>query len=212
MSSSSPLVVAKIVRTGVIAGLLALGACGDRDTTPIVSGHLERPGAQLRAKRLRHASSDYKLGPNDRTRIIVFGQPSLTGEFVLDGNGVLAFPLVGNINARGMTPSQLQQTIAQKLDTDWIKNPSVSVEVSTRRPFYVVGEVQKPGSYPYVTDMNVLNAIATAGGETYRANMHDFWIKRKQRRPHRARRGQPGEHAAAGRHRDRPRALLLIAA
>jgi polysaccharide export outer membrane protein len=79
-----------------------------------------------------------------------------------------------------MTPSQLQQTIAQKLDTDWIKNPSVSVEVSTRRPFYVVGEVQKPGSYPYVTDMNVLNAIATAGGETYRANMHEFWIKRKR--------------------------------
>lgn len=177
-SSSSPL-VAKIVRTGVIAGLLALGACGDRDTTPIVQ---DTSGGQALsfAPNGSPVASDYKLGPNDRTRIIVFGQPSLTGEFVLDGNGVLAFPLVGNINAKGMTPSQLQQTIAQKLDTDWIKNPSVSVEVSTRRPFYVVGEVQKPGSYPYVTDMNVLNAIATAGGETYRANMHDFWIKRKQ--------------------------------
>ena len=173
MSSSSPIVV-KIVRAGAIAGLLALGACGDRDSTPIVA---DTSNAQ--APNGTPASSDYKLGPNDRTRIIVFGQPSLTGEFVLDGNGVLAYPLVGNINARGMTPSQLQQTIAQKLDTDWIKNPSVSVEVSTRRPFYVVGEVQKPGSYPYVTDMNVLNAIATAGGETYRANMHDFWIKRK---------------------------------
>jgi len=99
---------------------------------------------------------------------------------VLDGNGVLAFPLIGNVQARGMTPSQLQQTIAQKLNTEWIKDPSVSVEVSTRRPFYVVGEVQKPGSYPYVTDMSVLNAIATAGGQTYRANMSDFYIKRKQ--------------------------------
>ncbi len=178
MSPSSPL-VAKIVRTGVIAGLLALGACGDRDTTPIVQ---DTSGGQALsfAPNGSPVASDYKLGPNDRTRIIVFGQPSLTGEFVLDGNGVLAYPLVGNINAKGMTPSQLQKTIAQKLDTDWIKNPSVSVEVSTRRPFYVVGEVQKPGSYPYVTDMNVLNAIATAGGETYRANMHDFWIKRKQ--------------------------------
>ncbi len=178
MSPSSPL-VAKIVRTGVIAGLLALGACGDRDTTPIVQ---DTSGGQALsfAPNGSPVASDYKLGPNDRTRIIVFGQPSLTGEFVLDGNGVLAYPLVGNINAKGMTPSQLQKTIAQKLDTDWIKNPSVSVEVSTRRPFYVVGEVQKPGSYPYVTDMNVLNAIATAGGETFRANMHDFWIKRKQ--------------------------------
>ncbi|MFI5032763.1 MAG: polysaccharide biosynthesis/export family protein [Reyranellales bacterium] len=179
MSSSSPLVVAKIVRTGVIAGLLALGACGDRDSTPIVQDTSNGQALSF-APSGSATTADYKLGPNDRTRIIVFGQPSLTGEFVLDGNGVLAFPLVGNINARGMTPSQLQQTIAQKLDTDWIKNPSVSVEVSTRRPFYVVGEVQKPGSYPYVTDMNVLNAIATAGGETYRANMHEFWIKRKR--------------------------------
>lgn len=177
--SSSSASVAKIVRTGVIAGLLALGACGDRDNTPIVQDTSGGQALSL-APNGSPVASDYKLGPNDRTRIIVFGQPSLTGEFVLDGNGVLAFPLVGNINAKGMTPSQLQQTIAQKLDTDWIKNPSVSVEVSTRRPFYVVGEVQKPGSYPYVTDMNVLNAIATAGGETYRANMHEFWIKRKQ--------------------------------
>ena len=176
MSSSSPL-VAKFVRISVIGALTVLGACGPRDDTPIVP---DISSGQVPAPNATSVSSDYKLGPNDRTRIIVFGQPSLTGEFVLDGNGVLAYPLVGNINARGMTPSQLQQTIAQKLDTDWIKNPSVSVEVSTRRPFYVVGEVQKPGSYPYVTDMNVLNAIATAGGETYRANMHDFWIKRKQ--------------------------------
>jgi polysaccharide export outer membrane protein len=169
----------KIVRTGVIASLLALGACGERDNTPIVPDTSNGQALSL-APGGSPVASDYKLGPNDRTRIIVFGQPSLTGEFVLDGNGVLAFPLIGNINAKGMTPSELQRTIAQKLDTDWIKNPSVSVEVSTRRPFYVVGEVQKPGSYPYVTDMNVLNAIATAGGETYRANMHEFWIKRKQ--------------------------------
>jgi polysaccharide export outer membrane protein len=179
MSPSSTLVVARIVRTGVIAGLLALGACGDRDTTPIVPDTSNGQALSL-APNGAAATSDYQLGPNDRTRIIVFGQPSLTGEFVLDGNGVLAYPLIGNVNARGMTPSQLQATIAQRLDKDWIKNPSVSVEVSTRRPFYVVGEVQKPGSYPYVTDMNVLNAIATAGGETYRANMHDFYIKRKE--------------------------------
>ncbi len=179
MSSSSPLVVAKIVRTGVIAGLLALGACGDRDSTPIVQDTSNGQALSF-APSGSATTADYKLGPNDRTRIIVFGQPSLTGEFVLDGNGVLAFPLVGNINASGMTPSELQATIAKKLDKDWVNNPSVSVEVSTRRPFYVVGEVQKPGSYPYVTDMNVLNAIATAGGETYRANMHEFWIKRKR--------------------------------
>ena len=91
--------------------------------------------------------------PTTALRIIVFGQPTLTGEFMLDGNGVLAFPLIGNVNASGMTPSELQQAIAAKLDPDCLHNPSVSVEVSTRRPFYVIGEVQKPGNYPYVTDI-----------------------------------------------------------
>jgi protein involved in polysaccharide export with SLBB domain len=178
MSANSALVT-KILRTGAIATLLTVGACaGDNDGTPIVADTSTGQALSLAPGRIA-STSDYRLGPNDRTRIIVFGQPTLTGEFVLDGNGVLAYPLVGNIDAKGMTPAELQASIAQKLDKDWVHNPSVSVEVSSRRPFYVVGEVQKPGSYPYVTDMSVLNAIATAGGQTYRANMHDFYVKRK---------------------------------
>jgi protein involved in polysaccharide export with SLBB domain len=171
--------VTKIVRTGIVAALLTLGACADSDTTPIVTEASAGQALSLAPGR-GVGSADYRLGPNDRTRIIVFGQPTLTGEFALDGNGVLAYPLIGNVDANGMTPSELQRTIAQKLDKDWVNNPSVSVEVSTRRPFYIVGEVQKPGSYPYVTDMSLLNAIATAGGTTYRANMSSFYIKRKQ--------------------------------
>jgi len=175
---ANPTFISKLFRTGVIAALFALGACTDGDSTPIVQDTSNGQALSLTAGGSKSAS-DYRLGPNDRTRIIVFGQPTLTGEFVLDGNGVLSYPLIGNVDARGMTPRELQATIAQRLDKDWVQNPSVSVEVSTRRPFYIVGEVQKPGSYPYVTDMSVLNAIATAGGQTYRANMHDFYIKRK---------------------------------
>jgi len=172
--------VVNFLRIGALAAVLALGACGDGDRTPVVQDVSTGQALSLTATGGRGAASDYRLGPNDRTRIIVFGQPTLTGEFVLDGNGVLSYPLIGNVDARGMTPAELQSTIAQRLDKDWVHNPSVSVEVSTRRPFYVIGEVQKPGSYPYVTDMSVLNAIATAGGQTYRANMSDFYIKRKQ--------------------------------
>ena len=119
-----------------------------------------------------------KLGPNDRVRIIVFGQPTLTGEYNLDGNGVLAFPLIGNVPANGSTTSELQQKIAAKLDPEYLINPSVSAEIVTRRPFYVVGEVQKPGNYPYVTDMTAVNAVAMAGGFTRRARKNDFYIKR----------------------------------
>jgi protein involved in polysaccharide export with SLBB domain len=182
-----------IARFCVALAFLALGACGDGDTTPIVPDtSTTAPGdtsmMQLAPQdgtagvaRFAGASkSDYKLGPNDHTRVIVFGQPTLTGEYVLDGSGVLAFPLIGNVPAAGMTPEELQRTIAAKLDPDYLHNPSVSVEVSTRRPFYVIGEVQKPGSYPFVTDMTVLNAVATAGGQTYRASMGHFYVKRQQ--------------------------------
>lgn len=172
-----------LFRSFIVAAALSLGACGDRDPTPIVpdssaaSGSLQL--APTRGGDARATNSDYRLGPNDHTRIIVFGQPNLTGEFVLDGNGVLAFPLIGNVDAAGMTPRELQRAITAKLDPEYMHDPSVSVEVATRRPFYIVGEVQKPGSYPYVTDLSVLNAVATAGGETYRANMRSFYIKRK---------------------------------
>jgi protein involved in polysaccharide export with SLBB domain len=181
--STVPVSFATLLRCACVAALLALGACGDSDNTPIVadpslnSGKMSLTGSGSSGG--DRAASDYRLGPNDRTRIIVYGQPNLTGEFVLDGNGNLAFPLIGNVPASGMTPAELQRAIAAKLDPDYLHNPSVSVEVASRRPFYVVGEVQKPGSYPYVTDMNVLNAVATAGGQTYRANMGRFYIKRQ---------------------------------
>ena len=108
----------------------------------------------------------------------MFGQPTLTGEYTLDGSGVLAFPLIGNVDANGQSPVQLQKAIASKLDPDFLRNPSVSAEVITRRPFYVIGEVQKPGNYPYVTDMTALQAVAMAGGYTYRARQNNLYLKR----------------------------------
>ena len=192
--SAVPSTVAFLRRRGLLTAVFALAAC-DVDTTPLVQdtpadggGGGERlqlaPTNTPNGGRGRTVSSnagrdpDYKLGPNDRVRIIVFGQPTLSNEYVLDGNGVLAFPLIGNIPANGVTTSQLQQTIAAKLEPDYLRNPSVSAEVLTRRPFYVIGEVHKPGNYPYVTDLTALNAVAMAGGFTYRARKNDFYIKR----------------------------------
>lgn len=172
--------------TLVLAGSLA--AC-ESDPTPIVEdvsssgtalqlAPASRPGGMRSGGTSAHASSDYRLGPNDRTRIIVFGQPGLTGEFVLDGDGVLAFPLIGSVPANGMTPRELQQSIASKLDPQYLREPNVTVEVLTRRPFYVLGEVQKPGNYPYVSGITALHAVAMAGGYTYRAKTTEYYIKR----------------------------------
>jgi polysaccharide export outer membrane protein len=172
-------------RRGLLVAMFALAAC-DTDTTPIVqdsgdgaeSLHFAPTNGPGGNRSASTRDPGYKLGPNDRVRIIVFGQPTLTGEFTVDGNGTMSYPLIGNITAGGMTIAELQQTITRKLEPDYLVNPSVSAEVVTRRPFYVIGEVQKPGNYPYVTDMTVLNAVAMAGGYTYRARKNDFYIKR----------------------------------
>ena len=175
------IVAASLRSCSLVCALGVLAAC-ETDPTPIVDDthglNLAPTGRAGGNGGLGAVSSDYRLGPNDRTRITVFGQPNLTGEFMLDGNGSVAFPLIGNINADGMTPRELQQAIAGKLDPDYLRNPSVSVEVLTRRPFYVLGEVQKPGNYPYVTDITALNAVAMAGGYTYRAKTTQFYVKR----------------------------------
>jgi polysaccharide export outer membrane protein len=173
--------------------ILAVAACGDSDTTPIRNSDapLSITGApQVAAgsaflgaidRREMDGPADYKLGSNDRLRIIVFGQERLTGEFVLDGSGNLAFPLIGQVAADSMTSKDLERAIAGKLDPDFVHSPSVSVEVVSRRPFFVVGEVQKPGSYPHTAQLNILNAVATAGGHTYRARQDLYYLKRVDR-------------------------------
>jgi protein involved in polysaccharide export with SLBB domain len=119
----------------------------------------------------------YQLGAGDKVRIITFGEPSLTGEFQVSDSGSISMPLIGEIKAMGATTTDLQQRIVGALKEGYIKNPSVSVEVLNFRPFYILGEVTKPGEYPYTTGGTVLNAVATASGFTYRANTHRVMIK-----------------------------------
>jgi polysaccharide biosynthesis/export protein VpsN len=113
--------------------------------------------------------SGYKLGSGDKIRVTVFGHEDLSGEFEVDGSGNVSLPLIRNIKAEGLTPRELEQVVADRLSPDYLVNPRVSVEVLNYRPFYIYGEVTKPGSFPYVNGMTVINAVAMAGGFTYRA-------------------------------------------
>ncbi len=122
--------------------------------------------------------SDYVLGSGDRVRIVVFGQDDLSGEFKIDGTGNISLPLIQGVKAAGLTLRQLEQTITNKLKPDFLKNPRVNVEVLNYRPFYIIGQVKSPGSYPYVAGMTVVNAIALAGGYTYRARERKVLITR----------------------------------
>ena len=121
----------------------------------------------------------YRLGPGDRLRITVFRHPDLSGEFALDGEGVLALPLIGDIAAGGATPRQLEDEIETRFRRDeYLVTPAINIEVLTYRPFYILGEVARPGQYEYTNGMTVINAVALAGGYTYRANAGRISIQR----------------------------------
>ncbi len=111
----------------------------------------------------------YKLGSGDKIKITVFKQEELSGEYTINGAGQIALPLIGDVNTKDLTVKQVEDAIADKLKPDYLLNPRVNVQVLNYRPFYILGEVKEPKSYPYVDGMTYLNAVAIAGGFTYRA-------------------------------------------
>tara|TARA_R110000787_G_scaffold3702_5_gene14331 strand:+ start:13326 stop:13889 length:564 start_codon:yes stop_codon:yes gene_type:complete len=119
----------------------------------------------------------YTLGTGDRLRINVFGQPELSGEFLVDGTGAISLPLIGQVEAVGMSTQDLETRIATSLSNGFLLDPKVSAEVINYRPFYILGEVGRPGEYPFNSGLTVLNAVAAAGGFTYRANKKVVFIK-----------------------------------
>lgn len=112
---------------------------------------------------------EYRLGAGDQLKVTVFGHENLSGEFEVNGAGQISMPLIQLVQVAGLTVQEAERVIAGKLKPGYLKNPRVSVSVLNYRPFYIIGEVNKPGSYAYVNGMTVLNAIALAGGFTYRA-------------------------------------------
>lgn len=139
---------------------LAVAGCAGGVSLPAEQAPME-PG---------NPSEGYLIEPGNRVRVIVFNEPSLSGDFTVDTSGSLAMTLVGNIPASGIGPKVLGQRIEAVLKKDgYLQTPKVSVEVQSFRPFYVLGEVRQPGEFPYVNGMTVLSAVAKAGGYDYRA-------------------------------------------
>ncbi len=120
--------------------------------------------------------TDYRLGSGDQLRITVFGETELTGLFQVGSQGTIAYPLVGDVQAAGLTVLEFTENLQVAL-REFVRQPNVSIEVANYRPFFILGEVQRPGTYPYSASLTVLNAVATAGGFTYRANRNRIFIR-----------------------------------
>lgn len=166
-----------IVRGGIAAvGVMVLAGCASDGGNPVayqgpVSSATAAPaGASI--------EQSYRLGSGDKLRVIVFGEDDLSGQFELDGGGNFSMPLIGQIQAGGQTPSQVEGLIGIKLKQGYLRDPSVSVEVLNYRPFYIHGEVKSAGEYPYTNGLNLQSAVAKAGGYSYRANTSTVYIRR----------------------------------
>ncbi len=149
------------------AAVLMLGGCAGAGAPPISTADV---AAGLET---------YHLGAGDRVRVTVFNEPTLTGEYNITPGGALAFPLIGVVAAGGRTIDAVQQELTAKLAEGYVNDPRVSVEVLNYRPFYILGEVNRPGEYSYASGMTVEQAIARAGGFTYRANEKTVFLRRQ---------------------------------
>lgn len=120
----------------------------------------------------------YRLGPGDKLRVTVFGEPYLSGEFIVSASSTISMPLIPTIPVGGATLPEAADLIEQALRAGFLGDPKIAVEVLEYRPFFVIGEVRNPGSFPYVADMTVLHAVAIAGGFTPRAAKRRIVIQR----------------------------------
>jgi polysaccharide biosynthesis/export protein VpsN len=167
-------------RMGALFGLiLAAGSMAGCSSPPAPSVPVQAAGVTGATGATLEDISGYKLGPGDALRVTVFRHEDLSGEFKLDGEGYFALPLVGEILGGGRTARQLENEIEVALKSGgYLVDPQVSIEVLNYRPFYIIGEVNQPGSFEYVNGMTVINAVALAGGFTYRADQDDIIISR----------------------------------
>ena len=156
-----------------VALSLALAGCG-------LSAGDRSPQAAIDTRSITEADAlaGPKVAKGDKLRINVFNEPELSGEFTVSETGMIAFPLIGQIEVANLSGPEIQQLLRRRLSGKYLVDPKVSVDLLTQRPFYILGAVRNAGEYPYRPGLNVIGAIATAGGFSLRANKDVVRIRR----------------------------------
>jgi polysaccharide export outer membrane protein len=157
--------------------LLLLAGCQSVAAPPDISG-VRASDAQASRLPGRMSYGAYALRPNDRLRVKVYNEPEITGEYLVDASGFISIPLAGRVRAAGRTTGQLERTLISRLNDGVIRDAKVNVEVATHAPLYILGEVKDPAEIEYKPGLTVMDAVAAAGGFTYRANEHKVYIRR----------------------------------
>ncbi|WP_164847490.1 polysaccharide biosynthesis/export family protein [Sphingobium algorifonticola] len=149
-------------------GALSLTACA----TP------QGPVMSAQAFESRYPPSSTLLGPGDKLKLSLYGDDALSGEYQVASDGTVSLPLVGALPAAGKDVPAFAKSVETALANGFYTTPKVSVQLASVRPIYVLGEVNQPGSFPYVPDLTLAKAAALAGGYTYRAKIGTIAIRR----------------------------------
>ena len=156
----------RLKQVAMMLTVAALAGCG------MSSGAVDGSTAALSRNAAHH------LAPGDKLKISVFNEPDLTGDFAIDENGNIAFPLVGELKASGLGVDEFKANLVERLQGGFVRNPRVNIDVLNYRPINILGEVKNAGQYPYRPGMTAQDVAAIAGGYTYRANENTIQIIR----------------------------------
>ena len=161
--------ISKRLLKGAAFGLAMFGLASCQ-SSPITQTTQDQPT-------LKRDIGEYRLESGDQLKIFILNEPDLSAEYPIDGSGIVSLPLIGDVKAQGMTLREFDRHVTTKLADGYLRSPDVTVELLNYPPIYILGEVGQPGQYPYVEDMTILKAVATAQGFSYRANEKFVMIK-----------------------------------
>jgi protein involved in polysaccharide export with SLBB domain len=132
----------------------------------------------VQAMALQASPGAYVIRSNDELHVRVYNEQEMTGDYKVDGGGFISIPLLGPIHAAGLTMAQLERAITKRLAAGLFRDPKVSVQMANYAPFYIHGEVKRPGEFPYRPGLTIADAVASAGGYTYRADESKTFVTR----------------------------------
>lgn len=160
------------IMTPALIAVAMLGGCATASYPPLPAAELNRP---------REA---YRLDVGDKVRVTVYREPELSGEFSVGGAGSISLPLLGEVPVKGLTGAEVEAAIMRRFANGLLRDPRVSVDIYDVRTFAILGEVQRPGVFPAKEGTTLTDAIALAGGYTYRANERRILLRRANQGPY----------------------------
>jgi len=157
----------------VFGAALALAGCETQP--PMTTKTLQQPSQLTQTIRM----GEYRVAPGDKVRVVVLSDTELSGDYEVDSTGLISPRMAGRVSVVGMTTVEIEELLRNRYRADgYLRDPKLSVDLIGRRPFYIVGEITKPGAFPYVNGISVLQAVAIAGGYTRRASKTRITVKR----------------------------------